>query len=124
MEYAKIIDLIKQRVDIVNIISEHVSLVKSGAFYKGLCPFHAERTPSFTITPSQGLFYCFGCKKGGDVVKFLMDIEKLDYNDAVDSLCTKIGIEYDSATRSMGIKRKIHDKALISEIYNLNAKIY
>ncbi|ACH94934.1 DNA primase [Borrelia recurrentis] len=123
MEYAKIIDLIKQRVDIVNIISEHVSLVKSGAFYKGLCPFHAERTPSFTITPSQGLFYCFGCKKGGDVVKFLMDIEKLNYNDAVDSLCTKIGIEYDSATRSMGIKRKIHDKTLISEIYNLNAKL-
>ncbi|WP_024654962.1 DNA primase [Borrelia hispanica] len=123
MEYAKIIDLIKQRVDIVNIISEHVVLVKSGAFYKGLCPFHAERTPSFTITPSQGLFYCFGCKKGGDVVKFLMDIEKLDYHDAVNSLCTKIGIEYDSATRNMGIKNKLHDKTLISEIYNLNAKL-
>ncbi|ETZ18893.1 DNA primase [Borrelia duttonii CR2A] len=65
MEYAKIIDLIKQRVDIVNIISEHVSLVKSGAFYKGLCPFHAERTPSFTITPSQGLFLLFWMQKRG-----------------------------------------------------------
>ncbi|AHH03710.1 DNA primase [Borrelia nietonii YOR] len=123
MEYAKVIDLIKQRVDIVGLIGERVKLVKSGASYKGLCPFHAERTPSFSITPAQGLFYCFGCRRGGDVIKFLMDIEKLNYNDAVKSLCSRIGIIYDDIKKTTGFKNKIQDKAIISKIYDLNAKL-
>ncbi|ANF34161.1 DNA primase [Borrelia turicatae] len=123
MEYAKVIDLIKQRVDIVALISERVRLVKSGSSYKGLCPFHAERTPSFSITPAQGLFYCFGCRKGGDVIKFLMDIEKLDYNGAVKSLCSRIGIVYDDIKKTTVVKNKTQDKSIISKIYDLNAKL-
>ncbi|AHH10903.1 DNA primase [Borrelia coriaceae ATCC 43381] len=123
MEYAKVIDLIKQRVDIVDLIGERVILVKSGSSYKGLCPFHAEKTPSFSITPAQGLFYCFGCKKGGDVIKFLMDIEKLDYNAAVKSLCSRIGIIYDGLKKTIGSKKEIHAKTIVSKIYNLNFKL-
>ncbi|UPA18167.1 DNA primase [Borrelia puertoricensis] len=123
MEYAKVIDLIKQRVDIVALISERVRLVKSGASYKGLCPFHAERTPSFFITPAQGLFYCFGCRKGGDAIKFLMDIEKLDYNAAVKSLCSRMGIVYDDINKTTVGKNKTQDKSIISKIYDLNAKL-
>ncbi|AHH12737.1 DNA primase [Borrelia hermsii YBT] len=123
MEYAKVIDLIKQRVDIVGLIGERVSLVKAGASYKGLCPFHAEKTPSFSITPAQGLFYCFGCRRGGDVIKFLMDIEKLDYNNAVKSLCSRIGISYDEIKKTTGFKNKTQDKAIISKIYDLNARL-
>ena len=70
MEHAKVIDLIRNRVDIVDFIGERVKLVKSGSSYKGLCPFHAEKTASFFVNPSQGFFYCFGCKRGGDVIKF------------------------------------------------------
>ncbi|AHH09215.1 DNA primase [Borrelia parkeri SLO] len=123
MEYAKVIDLIKQRVDIVALISERVRLVKSGSSYKGLCPFHAERTPSFSITPAQGLFYCFGCRKGGDAIKFLMDIEKLDYHGAVKSLCSRIGIVYNDIKKNTVVKNKTQDKSIISKIYDLNAKL-
>ncbi|WP_024653340.1 DNA primase [Borrelia persica] len=123
MEYARIIGLVKQRIDIVALVGEHINLVKAGAFYKGLCPFHAERTPSFTITPSQGIFYCFGCKKGGDVIKFLMDIEKLNYNDAVKYLCARIGIKCENFKEDMETKSKTHDREIISEIYGLNAKL-
>ncbi|QFP41665.1 DNA primase [Borrelia miyamotoi] len=123
MEYSNLIDLIKKRVDIVDFIGEHVSLVKSGASYKGLCPFHAEKTPSFSITPSQGLFYCFGCKKGGNVITFLMDIDKLDYNAAIKSLCSRIGIVYDDIKRTTKIKDEEQDKAIVSTIYDLNYKL-
>ena len=123
MEYSNFIDLIKKRVDIVELIGERVSLVKAGVSYKGLCPFHAEKTPSFFITPSQGLFYCFGCKKGGDVINFLMDIEKLDYNSAVKSLCNRIGIVYDDIKKTIKIKSEDPNKSIISTIYDLNSKL-
>ncbi|AHH08677.1 DNA primase [Borrelia anserina] len=123
MEYAKVIDLIRQRVDIVSLIGERVRLVKSGSSYKGLCPFHAEKTPSFSITPAQGLFYCFGCKKGGDAIKFLMDIEKLGYNDAIKSLCSRIGIAYDDIKKNKSARGKTQDESLTSKIYDLNFKL-
>ena len=78
--------------DIVQVVQEYVSLKKSGATYKGLCPFHSERTPSFHVHHDKGFFHCFGCNAGGDVFKFLELQEKMGFQDAVRHLASKFGI--------------------------------
>ena len=78
--------------DIVQVIQEYVSLRKSGATYKGLCPFHSEKTPSFQVNRDKGFFHCFGCRVGGDVFKFLELQEKMGFVDAVTHLASKFGI--------------------------------
>ena len=123
MEHAKVIDLIRSRVDIVDFIGERVRLVKSGSSYKGLCPFHAEKTASFFVNPSQGFFYCFGCKKGGDVIKFLMDIEKFSYDSAVKFLCSRMGVLYEDVKRPTRFKGGVGNREIVSRIYSLNAKL-
>ena len=79
------IDDLKHHADIVVVIQDYVSLKKTGANYKGLCPFHGEKTPSFHVDRDKGLFHCFGCSVGGDVIKFLELHEKIGFADAVSS---------------------------------------
>lgn len=79
--------------NIVDVVSEFVSLRKSGANYKGLCPFHADKTPSFYVSPSRGICHCFSCGKGGNAVSFLMEHEQIDYPDAIRWLAHKYNIE-------------------------------
>ncbi len=76
----------------MQVIQEYVPLKRAGTTYKGLCPFHAEKTPSFTVNPDRGFFYCFGCHAGGDVVKFLELHEKLGFQEAVRLLAQKFGL--------------------------------
>ena len=78
--------------DIVQVVQEYVSLRKSGATYKGLCPFHSEKTPSFHVNRDKGFFHCFGCGVGGDVFKFLELQEKMGFQDAVRHLASKFGL--------------------------------
>jgi DNA primase len=78
--------------DIVQVVQEYVSLRKTGAAYKGLCPFHSEKTPSFHVNREKGFFHCFGCGAGGDVFKFLELQEKLGFVDAVKHLAAKFGV--------------------------------
>jgi DNA primase len=80
------------RADIVDIVGEYVHLKKSGANYKGLCPFHGEKTPSFTVSPSKGLYHCFGCRASGDVVRFLMQHEHLTFPETVRLLASRYGV--------------------------------
>lgn len=80
------------RADIVEVISDYVLLKKGGASYKGLCPFHSEKTPSFTVSPSKGLFYCFGCQASGNVFRFLMRHENLVFPEAVRLLAARYGV--------------------------------
>ncbi len=89
----ELLEKIKDNSDIVNIISDYVSLKKSGSNYIGLCPFHNEKTPSFTVSESKQLFHCFGCGEGGDVLTFIMKKENLDFIDAVQLLADKLGID-------------------------------
>ena len=89
---AQFIEDLKQHADIVVVIQDYVSLKKSGASYKGLCPFHAEKTPSFTVNRDKGFFHCHGCKAGGDVIKFLELHEKLGFQDAVKLLAQRFGL--------------------------------
>ena len=70
-----LIDEIKSSNDIVDIVSEYVKLKRAGKYYKGLCPFHKEKTPSFSVSPDKQIFYCFGCGMGGDAIRFISKIE-------------------------------------------------
>nr|WP_317333933.1 DNA primase [uncultured Romboutsia sp.] len=88
-----IIEEIKSRCDIENVISSYINIKPSGSNYKGLCPFHGEKTPSFYINTSKQIYKCFGCGEGGDVINFVMKIENLDFMDAVKLLANKCGIE-------------------------------
>jgi DNA primase len=84
---------IRDRVDIVGLIGRVVSLKKAGSSYKGLCPFHNEKTPSFNVRPDRGSYYCFGCQKGGNAITFLMETENLTFPEAVRALGREVGIE-------------------------------
>jgi len=89
---AAFVDDLRTRADIVQVIQEHVSLKKAGNSYKGLCPFHGEKTPSFHVNREKGFFHCFGCGVGGDVIKFVEMQEKVGFTDAVRLLARKFGL--------------------------------
>jgi DNA primase len=117
---AQFIEDLKQHADIVVVIQDYVSLKKSGANYKGLCPFHSEKTPSFTVNRDKGFFYCYGCAAGGDVVKFLELHEKIGFVDAVKQLAQRFGVslpelEANDEQRASAAERetllKVHEAA-------------
>ena len=87
-----VLDEIEQRSNIVDIIGSYISLQKAGSNYKGLCPFHSEKTPSFVVYPASNSFYCFGCGAGGGVFAFIMKAENLDFTGAVELLAARAGI--------------------------------
>ncbi len=86
---------LKARLDIVSIISRYVTLVKSGSGFKGKCPFHKDDTPSMTVSAEKGLWHCFGCGEGGDVIGFVMQIERLSFLEAVRRLAEEVGMSFD-----------------------------
>lgn len=102
--------------DIVAIIGDYVDLKKSGNSYKGLCPFHNEKTPSFTVDDKKQLFHCFGCGEGGDVVSFIMHKEGLSYIDSMKYLANKAGIKLDDTKSSKENKR-------LNRLYDINRDI-
>ena len=86
------VDHVRERTDLVAVISQHVALKKRGGRYTGLCPFHQEKSPSFSVDPDKGFWHCFGCGKGGDAFKFIMDLEHLTFPEAVEKLAERAGI--------------------------------
>ncbi|MBN2390819.1 MAG: DNA primase [Anaerolineae bacterium] len=91
-------DEVKDRLDIVEVIGRHVHLQKSGRYFKGLCPFHTEKTPSFFVFPDTQGWHCFGCNKGGDLFTFVMDFEGLDFRTALEELARRAGVELQPRT--------------------------
>ena len=87
------LEQIRDRNDIESVISSYVELKRRGRNLTGLCPFHNEKTPSFTVYPETSSYYCFGCHVGGDVITFIRNIENLDYIDAVKFLADRSGIK-------------------------------
>src|SRR6266853_4721803 len=83
---------VKQQADIVRVVGEYVRLKKNGKDFSGLCPFHQEKTPSFTVSPIKQIFYCFGCGKGGDIFNFVMEMERCEFPDALRLVAEKCGI--------------------------------
>jgi DNA primase len=115
------IEDLKAQIDIVTVIQDYVSLKKVGATYKGLCPFHAEKTPSFHVNRDKGFFHCFGCTVGGDVIKFLELHEKVGFFDAVKQLASRFGItvpepEQNEEQRAGSVEREgllaVHEAAV------------
>jgi len=88
----ELIDQIREANDIVDVISEHVQLKRAGGNFKGRCPFHQEKTPSFNVNPARQIYHCFGCGVGGNVITFLMEYEKIGFIDALRELAHKAGI--------------------------------
>jgi len=83
---------VRSAADIVEVVSEHTRLKKAGRSWKGLCPFHNERTPSFTVDREKGLYHCFGCGAGGDVIHFVRQIDRLDFPEAIEALASRFGV--------------------------------
>ena len=85
-------DRVKQQADIVRVVGEYVRLKKSGQNFTGLCPFHSEKTPSFAVHPVKQIYHCFGCGAGGDVFKFVMEMDRCEFPEAMRTVAEKCGI--------------------------------
>src|SRR5918997_2155933 len=98
--------------DMVEVVSAHTQLRRVGARYTGRCPFHEERTPSFSVNPQDKLFYCFGCGKGGDVITFVRETEQLDFAEAVEWLGGRfrVTLEYEEASPQVEESRRRRDR--------------
>ena len=109
--FEDVISQIKDRLDIVDVISQYVVLKKSGANYWGICPFHNDKKPSMSVSPSRGIFKCFSCGAGGDALAFLVKIQNREYKDVILELADKYGIElpkkYGASSETKSLKKEM-----------------
>ena len=115
------IEDVKHQADIVTVIQDYVSLKKAGAKYKGLCPFHGEKTPSFTVDRDKGFFHCFGCQAGGDVIKFIELHEKVGFMDAVKQLAQRFGMQVPELEQSDEQRASAADRESLLKIHEVAA---
>ncbi len=121
------IEDVREAADIVEVTSEFTALRRQGARLSGLCPYpdHQEKTPSFSVTPDKGFYYCFGCSRGGDAIKLLMDLKGLDFAEAVSYLADRSGVELqyegggdaDAARKQAGRRKSIHKALAAAAVY-------
>ncbi len=118
------IEKIRLSVDIVDVISEYVQLKKQGRNYFGLCPFHGENTPSFSVSPEKQIFHCFGCGAGGNVFSFLMDLEGYSFAEAAVNLAEKVNIDLSDYEQQTAVTDKNNDASKMQEAHELLKKFY
>ncbi|HKQ17752.1 MAG TPA: CHC2 zinc finger domain-containing protein, partial [Solirubrobacterales bacterium] len=106
------IERVRDAADIVEIVSAHTDLRRQGERFVGLCPFHDERTPSFSVKPRDGFYYCFGCEAGGDAIRFVQELEGLDFVGAIEWLADRFGVtlEYEEASPEADAERRRRDR--------------
>ena len=119
---ADAVDQVKERLNVSELIGEYLKLEKSGTNYKALCPFHNEKTPSFMVNAERNFWYCFGCQKGGDIFSFLMEIEGLEFREALERLAERTGVDLPKFQK-IDPKEK-NQKQKIYEILELSSKFY
>ncbi|ARK29343.1 DNA primase [Halalkalibacter krulwichiae] len=117
------VDLIRRSSDIVEVISDYVQLKKQGRQYIGLCPFHGEKSPSFSVSPDKQLYHCFGCGAGGNVFSFLMEIEGITFIESVNKLGTKLNIELPESANS-ATKPADGPRERMKSAHEIAAKLY
>jgi DNA primase len=105
-----VLDQVREAADIVTVVGEHLTLRKTGRNYVGLCPFHGEKTPSFNVSREKGTYYCFGCKRGGDVIDFVMELERVPFAEAVERLAERFGVRLPSASPEARRRKDEHDQ--------------
>ena len=116
------VDDVKHQADIVVVIQDYVSLKKNGANYKGLCPFHGEKTPSFQVNRDKGFFHCFGCGAGGDVIKFLQLHEKIGFHDAVKQLAQRFGMTIPETEQTDDQRASAAEREALLKVHESAAK--
>src|ERR671936_1604628 len=106
------VDQVKAAADIVDVVSARTQLRKQGARLIGRCPFHEERTPSFTVDPVKKVYHCFGCRAGGDVIRFVQETENLDFAGAIEWLAERLRItlEYEEASPRVEAERQRRER--------------
>ena len=114
----------RSRNDIVDVIGGYVRLTKKGSTYFGLCPFHNEKTGSFSVSPNKQMYYCFGCGAGGNVFTFLMQYENFTFSEAMQTLADRVGIELPQQEMTSAQKREADKRARLLEINKEAAKYF
>jgi len=120
----EVLQQIRDRIDIIDLISAYVSLSKAGQNYKGLCPFHSEKTPSFSVNPVRQMFYCFGCSVGGDAFTFLMKQEGMDFMEALRELSQRTGVVLPERRESAAKPTSGLSRQRYYHLYELTASWY
>ena len=120
----EIIEEVRSRNDIVDVISTYVKLQKKGSSYFGLCPFHNEKSPSFSVSRQKQMYYCFGCGAGGNVFTFLMEYENFTFVEALRYLADRAGVELPKPEYSEEERRRADEKAILLEIQKKAAQYY
>jgi len=115
----ELISQVRESSDIVDIVSQYVNLKRSGRNFFGVCPFHKEKTPSFSVSPDRQIFHCFGCAVGGDAIHFLMKIENMDFKETLETLADRAGIALPTIDTS-GMDNK--ELILKEKVYQINEK--
>jgi len=118
------VERVKEASDIVEVISAHTELRRSGTRYTGLCPFHDERSPSFSVDPTEKLYHCFGCGVGGDVIKFVEEKEGLAFPDAVEALADRYGVELERESEDPRAEEQRRKRARLTELLERTAGFY
>ncbi len=120
----ELIEEVRNRSDIVDVIGSSVTLKRTGANYVGLCPFHGEKTPSFSVSPSKRMFYCFGCHVGGDVISFVMKYENYTYQEAIQYLADRAGVKLPETTATPEDRKRDDRRTKLYEINREAAKYF
>ena len=118
------VEEVRQRSDVVDIISSYVNLKRTGSNYVGLCPFHNEKTASFSVSPSKQMYYCFGCGAGGNVFTFLMEYENLTFVEALERLAEQAGMQLPEKGNSENDRKRRDLRDSILEVNKLAANYY
>lgn len=118
------IEAVRSKTDIVDLIGEYVQLTKRGKNWFGLCPFHGESTPSFSVSEDKQLFHCFGCGASGNAITFIMDIENSPFTEAVVKLAGRTGIEIDAVVSDSSEMQPRHEFKSMIEAHALAANFY
>lgn len=108
-----IIEEVRMKNDIVDVVSQYVKLTRRGSTYFGLCPFHNEKTPSFSVTPSKQMYYCFGCGAGGNVFNFVMEYENYTFGEALQHLADRAGVQLPKIEYSREARQKAEERAAL-----------